>query len=112
MSRETGLVGEPRVIPCPPWCEAQDPSDEACHGVDRRTPLSIYPRLYGDGWADQYLTVYPTASRARTGDCGVFLGRCEDQGWTLTPDEARQLAEALILAAADLDAATTGGERA
>ncbi|PWJ25490.1 hypothetical protein ATK17_1617 [Branchiibius hedensis] len=113
MSRYQGTVGEPRVIPCPSWCVYQDPSDEACHSTERRVPATRYHRdRYGDDdWADAYFTTYATFSRLGPRHHLVHLGLGEATGFELTADEARQLAEALILAAADLEAAT-GGEQA
>ncbi len=102
----TSRVGDELDLPCPSWCSYQDASDEACHGDERRVPLTLEERRHpdgGQGWADAYLTVYAQRSRLDRRDA-VNLGRNEDPTTRLTPDEARRLAEGLIAAADELDA--------
>lgn len=78
---------------CPTWCERQDPTDEGCNSPERRVILSLEDlELYTDGqWRDDYVTTFAFHHRPSR-DSYVHLGRGEDGGMRLTPDEARRLA--------------------
>ncbi|HOS94069.1 MAG TPA: hypothetical protein PLQ54_12195 [Armatimonadota bacterium] len=90
-------------IPCTPWCQWQDPSQEGCFGPSRITPLSLEERLVDDdGCSVRYVTVYAALNRTTGAPPAVHVGLGEDRGWLMTTDEARTLAAALVAAAGEV----------
>lgn len=101
----------PRLAPveCFPWCtdgngHGRDilPEDQTCFSVPVQIPGSLLrPDPEDTDGEPEYVAVHAQAWANGALPTMIHIGQSENYGLAVTPDEARQVAEALI-AAADL----------
>lgn len=90
-------------VTCEPWCydgnghtDATSMADQLCFTDEIRVPLTREKlvQMIDDSWALDFMQVY--AAREAEGRAHAVLSHGDLNGVELTPQEARQLGEALV----------------